>query len=217
MPRVALTGDGKVTDRRTLAMLAEAQRISGIPFQYAQGSYNGSVNASGTTHHGGGAIDIRTIPMRTRRRKRKALKALRTVGFAAWWRKPIPGLWGEHIHAIAIDCEDLSPSAARQVAAYRAGRNGLSDNKRDPQASLGVTPTTWEAYRRSQRPTKGRATVTHPEGAVVREQPGGHSKVVKRRLSGEEFTYDGVEVVGGIEFLRLASGNFIRSSRTSRG
>lgn len=216
MTRVSLSA-GKVTDVRTLAMLDEAQRISGIEFQYAQGSYNGSVNASGATHHGGGAVDIRTIPMRTRRRKRKALKALRTVGFAAWWRKPIPGLWGEHIHAIAIGCDDLSPSAKRQVVAYRAGRNGLSDNKRDPQAGLGVAPTTWEAYRRSQRPTKGRATVTHPEGAVVRKEPGGHSKVVRRRQPGEEFAYDGVEVVNGVEFLRLASGHWIRSSRTSRG
>lgn len=217
MPRVSL-GTGKVTDARTAAMLTEAQRLAGRTFQYAQGSYNGNaVFASGGTHAGGGVIDIRTVPMPNRRAKMRAVKALRTVGFAAWLRPYAPGVWGEHIHAVAIGCDDLSTAAASQVRAYRNGRDGLAGNRPDPQASLGVKPTTWEAYLRSQRPTKGRATVTDPAGAAVRREPGGHSAVVRRRPLGSTFTYTTVRVVGGVEYLRTLAGNYVRSSRTSRG
>ena len=217
MPRVPL-GGGKVTDARTLAMLDEAQRIAGFPFQYAQGSYNGNnVFASGGTHAGGGVIDIRTVPMKNRAQKLAAVKALRTVGFAAWLRPYAAGVWGEHIHAVAIDQPDLSSAAAFQVKAYRNGRDGLKGNRPDPHASMGVKPTTWEAYKRSLKPTKGRATVVHPLGAPVRREPGGHSQIVRRRPKGSSFTYTAVRYVDDVAYLRLLSGNWIRSSKTSRG
>ena len=38
------------------------------------------------------------------------------------------GLWGAHIHAVLIDHGKLAPVAARQVTAYRAGRDGLRSN-----------------------------------------------------------------------------------------
>jgi hypothetical protein len=217
MTRVPL-GGGKVTDPRTLAMLDEAQRLAGLRFQYAQGSYNGNaVFASGGTHAGGGVIDIRTVPMKNRAEKLRAVKALRQVGFAAWLRPYAPGVWGEHIHAVAIGQADLSSAAGFQVKAYRNGRDGLKGNRVDPQASLGVKPTTWEAYKRSLKPTKGRATVVHPLGAPVRREPGGHSQVVRRRPKGSRFTYTAVRYVDDVAYLRLLSGNWIRSSKTSRG
>ena len=217
MPRVPIA-IGKQTDARTAAMLIEAQRISGITFQYAQGSYNGNnVFVSGGTHAGGGVIDIRTIPMRNRREKLRAVKALRTVGFAAWLRPYAPGVWGEHIHAVAIGCPDLSPSAARQVKSYRLGRDGLAGDRTDPHHRMGVEPTTFEAYKRGLKPTKGRATVTHPAGAFVRREPGGESRIVKRRAKGETFTYAGVRYVDDVAYLRTLAGNYVRSSRTSRG
>lgn len=217
MPRVVL-GAGKVTDARTAAMLVEAQRLAGFSFQYAQGSYNGNaVFASGGTHAGGGVIDVRTIPMANRKQKLKAVKALRTVGFAAWLRPYAAGVWGEHIHAVAIGCDDLSSAAAAQVRAYRNGRDGLAGNRPDPQASLDVKPTTFEAYRRSLKPTRGRATITDPRGAAVRREPGGHSLVVKRRAKGETFTYVAVRRVNGADYMRTLAGNWINSARTSRG
>ena len=217
MPRVPL-GGGKVTDARTLAMLDEAQRLAGVKFQYAQGSYNGNaVFVSGGTHAGGGVIDIRTVPMPNRKTKLRVVKALRRVGFAAWLRPYAPGVWGEHIHAVAIGCPDLSSAAAFQVKAYRNGRDGLAGNRPDPHARMGIEPTTWERYKRGLKPTKGRATVTHPDGAVVRREPGGHAQVVKRRAKGETFTYTAVRYVNDVAYLRTLAGNYIRSSRTSRG
>jgi hypothetical protein len=148
-------GGRKLTDARTANMLAEAQRIAGFDFLYAQGSYNGTaVSASAGTHAGGGVIDIRTIPMGSRAKKLAAVKALRTVGFAAWIRPYVPGVWGEHIHAVAIqpggkyDQGVLAASARRQVTAYYAGRDGLAGNRVDPHAGLGIDPITWETYRK---------------------------------------------------------------------
>jgi hypothetical protein len=154
VPRVDL-GGGKVTDARTANMLAEAQRIAGFDFLYAQGSYNGTeVSASAGTHAAGGVVDIRTIPMGSRARKITALKALRQVGFAAWIRPYVPGVWGEHIHAVAIqpggkyDQGVLAAAARRQVTSYYDGRDGLAGNRVDPHAGLGIAPIVWEAYRK---------------------------------------------------------------------
>lgn len=152
MSQVSL-GSGRVTDARTAAMLKEAQRLSKATFQYAQGSYTGFVGASGSTHDKGGAVDIRTIPLGTRAKKLEVLKALRRVGFAAWIRPYVAGLWGEHIHAVAIQPGGknslgvLSSGAHRQVLSYYAGRDGLAGNRVDPYASLNISPRTWEKYK----------------------------------------------------------------------
>jgi hypothetical protein len=217
MARVPL-GGGKVTDPRTLAMLDEAQRLSGLRFQYAQGSYNANnVSASGGTHAGGGVIDIRTVPMKDRAEKLAAVKALRRVGFAAWLRPYAAGVWGEHIHAVAIGCPDLASAAAFQVAAYKNGRDGLKGNRPDPQASLGVKPTTWEAYKASLKPSRGVVTVTYPRGTEVRNEPSRTARSVKHRAAGDRVWFAGVRVVNGETWLRTVGGNWILSKRTSRG
>jgi hypothetical protein len=65
----------------------------------------------------------------------------------------VKGLWGEHIHAVAIQPGGknsvgvLSRGAHRQVLAYYAGRDGLAGNRKDPHASMNVAPRTWEAYK----------------------------------------------------------------------
>jgi hypothetical protein len=152
MSRVQL-GGGRVTDARTAAMLAEAQRLAKMAFQYSQGSYNGGVSASGSTHNLGGVVDIRTIPMGSRARKLDAVRALRTVGFMAYLRPYVKGLWGEHIHVAAIQPGGkgsrgvLSPSAHRQVMAYYSGRDALAGNRPDPHASMNIKPRTWEKYK----------------------------------------------------------------------
>lgn len=103
-----------------------------------QGSYNGGtgeVPASGNTHDGGGAVDLSAAHWPEK------VRALRAVGFAAWHRPAIPGLWGEHVHAILIGNVKLSPAAAAQVDAYRRHRNGLADNAPDNTWHPAVIPT----------------------------------------------------------------------------
>jgi hypothetical protein len=83
------------------------------------------VSASGNTHDGGGAVDLTAANWQDK------VHALRAVGFAAWHRPAIPGLWGEHVHAVLIGNLKLSPQARAQVDAYRAHLDGLADHRPD--------------------------------------------------------------------------------------
>jgi hypothetical protein len=56
----------------------------------------------------------------------QTLLELRKVSFAAFHRTTKQG-FDDHIHAVAIGDPGLDPSAARQVEAYKNGKNGLKD------------------------------------------------------------------------------------------
>jgi GH25 family lysozyme M1 (1,4-beta-N-acetylmuramidase) len=116
----------KRVDWKTRAALEEAERRLGYRLTVVQGSYNnGKVKASGPTHDGGGVVDLLAWDWR------RKVAVLREIGFAAWYRPTRPGLWGAHIHAILIEHGRLDPSAAAQVVAYRAGRDGLKGSRAD--------------------------------------------------------------------------------------
>lgn len=133
---------GVKLNQRTARMLADVERRLGYKLTITQGSWNpGKVSASAGVHDKGGAVDVApgTNPA-------AVVLAMRRVGFAAWHREAIPGLWGEHIHAVAIGDKTLSWQAVQQVIAYRAGRNGLADNK--PDTGPRVKIRLWELVRR---------------------------------------------------------------------
>lgn len=118
---------GRTTDRKTAAALSVVEKRLGYNLTLAQGSYNpGGVGASGGTHDRGGVVDLAPFDHVNK------VRELRKVGFAAWYRPAIKGLWGAHIHAVLMNHQDLSPSAANQVVAYRAGKDGLKGNRDDP-------------------------------------------------------------------------------------
>ncbi len=127
-PYDRITWRGFRFNNRTVAMVKVAENRLGRTLTVYQGSYNaGGVSASAGTHDGGGAIDVSSSDAD------KTVRTLRDVGFAAWYRPAIPGLWTAHIHAIALADQDLSSGAQNQVASYRNGRNGLADNGWDNQ------------------------------------------------------------------------------------
>ena len=143
------TYDGHAVNTRTAAMLRAASHRLGAHCHLGitQGSYNaGGVSASAGTHDGGGAVDL-DMGRLCGRHARAVVRALRIVGFAAWHRLPIPGVWGEHIHAIAISDPDLAPAAQDQVWDFYTHRDGLADNAPDRGPRVGFN--TWEAYRRA--------------------------------------------------------------------
>lgn len=145
-----VTFGGEVVDRRTAAMLAEAQRLANEKdpsigrFDLTQGSWS-HVSASAGTHSGPGAFDMHTEGFDQEQKDIIGL-ALRTVGFASWRRDRIPGTWEEHWHGIAMGTEGLPPLAAGQVESYRDGRTGLRgdgvDDQERPSRIL-----TWEQYQ----------------------------------------------------------------------
>jgi hypothetical protein len=139
--------NGQILNRRTLAMLEHAQTLYGgtidlTNLAVTQGSYaGGAIALSFGTHDGGGAVDISVrnfpydwsilwedIPL--------VIGALRTAGFAAWYRDESDSMT-PHIHAIAIGDAELSRAAALQLTGrygYFRGFDGLPQADGVPQA-----------------------------------------------------------------------------------
>lgn len=159
------TWRGRTFDTRTVAMLVAAEKLlrtwtgnKKLTLTVFQGSYNGGgVAASAGTHDGSGAADVWS----TQAPHALVVKALRTVGFAAWYRAELwkngKRVWGTHIHAIAIGSSELSAGARTQVAAYYRGENGLADHGRDGDVRLPVIRTfeQWKAsLKKAPKPAK---------------------------------------------------------------
>jgi hypothetical protein len=133
---------------RTIRMVLAAEKRGG-KLTITQGGFNrGGVPASGGTHDDDGVIDFSTRGL-TRAQKLRRVRALREVGFAAWLRTSEEGPWGEHIHAVAVGEPNLAPVAARQVAALRAGRNGLRSNRADRHRGMRIPVRTFEQFKAS--------------------------------------------------------------------
>ncbi|MDQ1287261.1 MAG: hypothetical protein QG622_826 [Actinomycetota bacterium] len=146
VPGARTSRDGHVVTTRTLAMLAEAERLLGRRLVVLQGSYNpGGDPTSAGTHDGGGAIDLSVAGLSTSTRT-AAVRALREVGFAAWLRSPRQGAWPWHLHAVAISDPDLSTQAQHQTGDYCLGLGGLAN--RGPDDGPRIRLRTWEQYRR---------------------------------------------------------------------
>lgn len=129
--------DGKTLNKRTADMLNRAEQRLGYGLYILQGSYNSSVGASAGTHDGGGAIDVSVSGVNIDR----VVLVLRQVGFAAWYRPTRPGVWNQHIHAIAIGDPELSSGAKQQVTEYYQGYDGLAGSGRDNGPRLNPIPT----------------------------------------------------------------------------
>lgn len=152
-PYKRLTRDGKTVDAITDAALSAAEKRLGKKLSVVQGSYNGGkVAASAGTHDLGGVVDLMPWDWQ------EVVPALRAVGFAAWYRPAIPGLWNAHIHAVLIDHGNLAPSAARQVQAYLARRNGLKDNAPDPDPGwIGSARFSWRDHVAAEKAAADKA------------------------------------------------------------
>ncbi|XVX19859.1 peptidoglycan-binding protein [Actinomycetota bacterium] len=143
---------GVRVNTRTKKMLAAADAKVPFAIYLSQGSYrypNGA-SASAGTHDGGGVVDISVGNMTTTQRW-QAVKALRQVGFAAWYRTSAQG-FTPHIHAVAIGDTDLWQANGLytnrdQVGDYYKGRTGLASNGPDnTPTSYRVPFTWWERY-----------------------------------------------------------------------
>jgi peptidoglycan hydrolase-like protein with peptidoglycan-binding domain len=140
---------GKRVSTRTRLMLAAADGQLSWGLAVTQGSYSTAVAASAGTHDGGGAADI-SVRGLTTTQIWQTVKALRTVGFAAWFRPALAGPrgWPAHIHAMAIGDTDMSLVGAKQVADYIVGKNGLKGNAADNTPAASRVPFTWwEKYK----------------------------------------------------------------------
>lgn len=141
------TYGGKRVNTRTATMLRAADGMFSWNLSLTQGSYNSSNPDSAGTHDGGGVVDISVSSLSTTQRW-QTVKALRTVGFAAWLRTPSDG-FEYHIHANGISDPDMSRAARNQVHDYYFGKNGLANHAADNTPEQYRMPFTWwEQYQR---------------------------------------------------------------------
>jgi hypothetical protein len=148
---------GARVNTRTRRMLAAADGTLPWDIRLDQGSYCAGSTAcdptSAGTHDGGGVVDI-TVAGLSGTQRWRTVRALRTVGFAAWLRTPAQcgGCWPYHIHAVAIGDPDLwqrdgALTNRDQVGDHFVGRNGLANHAADDTpAAYRVPFTWWERY-----------------------------------------------------------------------
>lgn len=129
--------DGKVVNARTRDALKYAQALwrqrmgHRKSIRLAKGSYQQASSTSGTTHSGGGAVDVRTKGVGLTDEETLRLNiALRDAGLASWIRDHRDG-FDPHIHALAFSDAQMSASARRQLVAFDLGRNALVSNLKD--------------------------------------------------------------------------------------
>lgn len=149
LSRPAWRGRSNV-DALTISVIEAAERDVGRTFTVTQGSYQSTVEASAGTHDGGGAVDLRWSDVLD-----DGVLALRQRGMFASRRRPSEGPWVEHVHGVVVDHPLLSASAARQVAAYRRGRNGLAND--GPDRGPRITPIprpVWPPEEEDDMPTE---------------------------------------------------------------
>lgn len=165
------THDGRKVDWLTKAALQKAERILGYDLSVTQGSYNaGGVSASAGTHDGGGVVDLKPWDWEAK------VRALRLSGFVAWHRPAVSGLWPEHIHAVQMGNDRLSPAAARQITAYHRGLDGLKDALPDPHQGFVFRGFVWPyrgfigliRWRRDQMRGRKRRQFQRDLGRVAR-------------------------------------------------
>lgn len=148
-----VTHSGETVNQRTKNMLVEADSKVRWTLDVTKGSYvpNDCTTNSACTHGGGGSVDISVdwsgngacnLTDLERNQAWSSVKALRTVGFAAWYRVRTSS-WCPHIHAIAIGDTDSTIEAVNQVGDYYAGKNGLRDHGPDNTPSAFRVPFIW--------------------------------------------------------------------------
>jgi hypothetical protein len=124
--------NGPVTLTRYVWAMLEAAyaEVGAAPLEVSQGSWSTSVEASGSTHAGGGAFDLRTTVLPASKIT-PLVHALRRYGVAAWQRGTADGM-PPHVHGIDRYSPGLSGGAQTQIRDYDHGLNGLSSKRPDP-------------------------------------------------------------------------------------
>lgn len=150
-PGPRTTYSGVKLNTRTIAMLKAAGGRLGCTLDATKGSYTGPDSSSAGTHAGGGAVDI-NVNVRCSHSISQVVAALRTVGFAAWYRN-----WtgNQHIHAVAISDLDMATETVfpgvfdmrEQIVAWAQGKDGLSGAVVAPMTINQLQ--TWERYKRT--------------------------------------------------------------------
>lgn len=158
------------------------------PLTLVQGSWSGSVSASGGTHSGTGAMDITAWNAKNRER------VGRILGQAMYIRETIPGVWSKHIHSITDGDGGAARAGLNQVKSYHNRRNALANNGPDTGYRMLVFPLFVFPEKPQGKPGKTWAR----EAVQTYEQPTSKSKMIDTIASGREFEVVAVVNVDGV-------------------
>lgn len=163
-------------DALTIACIERAESWAGHEFTVTQGSYQpsgGGDPKSAGTHDGGGVVDLRWCGHDA------CIGHLRRAGLAAWHR--VPPSFDHHVHAVVVGHPKLSASAARQVDAYMAGRNGLANNGPDDGPRFTPTPLpVWPWPEPAPRKKPIRRTLRKVTAAIQQAKADGYTGLADR-------------------------------------
>lgn len=151
-PLDRVTWDGQTIDAKTAAFLTVMGRRLGYDLSVTKGSYLPADSRSGSTHTGGGVVDL---PPYDHVRK---VRVGRDLGAAIYYRgRRYSGgklLWNPHEHLVIIGHAALSDAATQQVSDYFAGLNALADRKPDPnpyRPDPAPAPFNFRLFQRDER------------------------------------------------------------------
>lgn len=122
-----------------------------------QGAYmarvpGGGAAASAGYHDGGGCIDTDTSALGIEQ-ERRLIKTARSLGWAVWKRSEAHGGMSEHMHWVLLADREAASGARSQMAAYRAGRNGLTGLSEGPDYHWRPSPIPVYKFQEDDMPT----------------------------------------------------------------
>lgn len=121
-------GGNKYIDKQMYAVLKTVSTMVGFDViaMIVQGSWNNTVEASGNTHKGAGAVDVSGSETQLK----AIVSAFRRVaaGYGTGWVRYPNGKWKLHAHLILV-VDGCDPSIIQQFKAYQRGENGLGGGK----------------------------------------------------------------------------------------
>lgn len=191
-----------VLTARVWALLRDAYKAAGLPetsLVVTQGSWHHG-SASGTTHDGGGAFDLRVWNLPAAKHEALVVE-LRKRNVCAWKRDKAHGGFDPHIHGIVRDEADLSRGALYQCREYDQGRDGLASQGKDyhprptqhpfvyatPPAPYPGKPIGWP----SPRTTSSGPAITTLEKCFGLPQTGNYGKPLRDKIAGWQITHPG--------------------------
>jgi len=151
---------GKTGDWATVQALKEAESRLGYELTIYQ--FIGDAAASGDTHSKGRGVDLAPFD------HARKVKVFRDIGFAAWYRPEVKGLWVAHVHIINIfpdrvSRKGVSESGFAQIGKYDKVQDGLAGFTPDPNPYRPKPVTQWSQtdYERSFNVPAQRPVVSH--------------------------------------------------------
>jgi len=207
---------GREMNRRCKAALAQAEDDLGYELTIFQGGFRPVTSFSGSTHTGGGVVDLSAWHWQEKSR------ALFDAGFVPFHRTEADGDWEEHIHCVLAGDPTLAASSAAQVESWKNGRSGLVSNGPFKGVRYVKFSKNFHTFDWPQKPKKvplgpGERVHTIISRTHSHEEPDFDSEPVNLLTRGKEKTFKAKIRHGDIHWFQTEEGNWVANTKTRPG